>query len=274
MTGNHLVIQPGRGWRPIDWKELWRYRELFWFLAARDIKVRYKQTALGASWAVIQPFFTMVVFSIFFGRLAKIPSDGLPYPLFSFCALLPWQMFSHALTQSSNSLVTEQRLISKVYFPRLLVPLASVSSATVDFAVAFVMLLVMMAWYGVYPGWAVLALPFFILLALASALAVGVWLSALNVHYRDFRYTIPFLTQLWMFLTPVAYPSSLVPERWRWLYGLNPMAGVVEGFRWALLGNASVSVPLLSASVVAVLVLLAGGLVFFRRTERTFADIV
>ncbi|MFH1919419.1 MAG: ABC transporter permease [Planctomycetota bacterium] len=268
------MIQPGKGWRPLDWKELWQYRELFWFLAARDIKVRYKQTALGASWAIIQPFFTMVVFSIFFGRLAKMPSDGLPYPLFSFCALLPWQMFSHALTQSSNSLVTEQRLISKVYFPRLLVPLASVSSATVDFAVAFLMLLAMMAWYGVYPGWAALALPFFVLLALASALAVGVWLSALNVHYRDFRYTIPFLTQLWMFLTPVAYPSSLVPERWRWLYGVNPMAGVVEGFRWALLGNASVSVPLLSASVVAVLFLLASGLVFFRRTEKTFADIV
>lgn len=272
--GKSLVIQPGKSWRPLDWKELWRYRELFWFLAARDIKVRYKQTALGASWAIIQPFFTMVVFSIFFGRLAKVPSDGLPYPLFSFCALLPWQMFSHALTQSSNSLVTEQRLISKVYFPRILVPLSSVSSATVDFAIAFVMLLAMMGWYGVYPGWAALTLPFFVLLALASALAVGVWLSALNVHYRDFRYTIPFLTQLWMFLTPVAYPSSLVPEQWRWLYGLNPMAGVVEGFRWALLGNDSVSVPLLSASVVAVLLLLAGGLVFFRRTEKTFADIV
>lgn len=272
--GNCLVIQPRKGWRPPDWRELWRYRELFWFLAARDIKVRYKQTALGASWAIIQPFFTMVVFSVFFGRLAKVPSDGLPYPLFTFCALLPWQMFSHALTQSSNSLVTEQRLISKVYFPRLLVPLSSVSSAAVDFAIAFVMLLAMMAWYGIYPGWAALALPLFVLLALASALAVGVWLSALNVHYRDFRYTIPFLTQLWMVLTPVAYPSSLVPEAWRWLYGLNPMAGVVEGFRWALLGNASVSAPLLSASVVAVLFLLAGGLVFFRRTEMAFADIV
>jgi lipopolysaccharide transport system permease protein len=258
----------------LDLRELWLYRELLWFLAVRDVKVRYKQTVLGAAWAVIQPLFTMIVFSIFFGRLAGISSDGVPYPLFALCALLPWQLFSYALTQSSNSLVAEQRLITKVYFPRLIVPLSSVLAGLVDFGIAFVLLLGMMAWYGMAPGWAALTVPLFLLFAVATALAVGLWLAALNVQYRDFRYTIPFLAQLWMFVSPVAYPSSLVPEPWRPLYGLNPMAGVIEGFRWALLGRADPSWGLLGVSAAVVALLLVGGLFYFRRMEKTFADVV
>jgi len=266
-------IRPTTGWRALDLRAIWHYRELLFFLAWRDIKLRYKQTALGVAWAVIQPLFTMLVFSIFFGKLGGMKSDGLPYPLFVLTALLPWQLFSYALTQSSNSLVNEQRLISKVYFPRLIVPLSSVLSGLVDFVVTFVLLLGMMAWYGTVPGWAVLTVPFFVLLALASALAVGLWLSALNVQYRDFRYTIPFLTQFWLFLTPIAYPSSIVPEQWRLIYGLNPMAGVVEGFRWALLGGKAPG-AMLAVSTLAVIALLIGGLFYFRRLERTFADVV
>ena len=267
-------IRPSSGWRGLDLWGLWRYRELLWFLTVRDVKVRYKQTALGIAWAVIQPLFTMVVFTVFFGNLARIPSDGVPYPLFSLCALLPWQLFSYALTQSSNSVVQEQRLITKVYFPRLIIPLSSVLSGLLDFGIAFVLLVGMMAWYGVAPGWAVLTVPVFVLFALATALAVGLWLAALNVQYRDFRYTLPFLTQFWMFVSPVAYPSSLVPARWRGLYGLNPMAGVIEGFRWALLGKADPSWQLLAVSVLVVALLLAGGLLYFRRLVRTFADVV
>jgi lipopolysaccharide transport system permease protein len=278
--GEAVRIRPSSGWRALNLAELWRYRELLWFLALRDVKLRYKQTALGAAWAVIQPLFTMIVFSVFFGRLGGIPSDGVPYPLFALCALLPWQLFAYALTQSSNSVVNEQRLITKVYFPRLIVPAASVLSGLVDFAVAFVLLLGMMGYYaaaGDYrgsPGWALLAVPLFVLFAVAAALAVGLWLAALNVQYRDFRYTIPFLTQFWMFASPVAYPSSLVPERWRPLYGLNPMAGVIEGFRWALLGKEDPSWGLLGVSAAAVAALLAGGLFYFRRMEKTFADVV
>jgi lipopolysaccharide transport system permease protein len=267
-------IRPSSGWRALNLLELWRYRELLGFLALRDLKVRYKQTALGVAWAVIQPLFTMLVFSIFFGALAKIPSDGVPYPLFVLVALLPWQLFAYALTQSSNSLVNEQRLITKVYFPRLLVPLASVVSGLADFAVAFVLVLLFMVGYGVTPSWNLLAVPLLVLFAVATALAVGLWLAALNVQFRDVRYAVPFLTQIWMFLTPVAYPSSLVPEAYRPLYGLNPMAGVVEAFRWALLGQGELSVGLLAVSVGTVLALLAGGLYYFRRLERTFADIV
>jgi lipopolysaccharide transport system permease protein len=267
-------IRASSGWRALDLGELWRYRELLWFLAWRDVKLRYKQTVLGASWAVIQPLFTMIVFSVFFGRLAQMPSDGLPYPVFVLCALLPWQLFAYALTQSSNSVVSEQRLITKVYFPRLIIPLASVLSGLVDFAVAFVLLIVFMAWYNVYPGWAMVTVPLFCLLTLATALAVGLWLSALTVQYRDFRYTIPFLTQFWMFASPVAYPSSLVPEVWRPLYGLNPMAGVIEGFRWAMLGSSESPGWMLAVSVVTVLAMLVGGLYFFRRMERSFADVV
>lgn len=267
-------IQARSGWRALNLAEIWRYRELLWFLAWRDIKIRYKQTVLGAGWAIIQPLFTMIVFSIFFGRLAKVPSDGQPYPVFALCALVPWQLFAYALTQSSNSVVAEQRLITKVYFPRLIIPIASVLSGLIDFLIAFALLLVFMAWYDVYPGWAILTVPLFALLAIATALAVGLWLSALNVQYRDFRYTVPFLTQFWMFASPVAYSSSLVPEDWRMWYGLNPMAGVIEGFRWALLGGTECAWGTLAVSILTVSMLLVGGVYYFRRMERTFADIV
>ncbi len=267
-------IDPPTGWTSIGFRELWDYRELLYFLTWRDVKVRYKQTALGAAWAIIQPLFMMLVFSLFFGRLAKVPSDNIPYPIFTFCALLPWQLFAHALTESSNSLVANERLITKVYFPRLVVPIAAVLGGLVDFAVAFVILLMMMVYYGIIPGLAIVTLPAFILLAVMTALGVGLWLSALNVKYRDVRYTINFLIQFWMFATPVAYPSSIVPEKWRALYGLNPMAGVVEGFRWALLGKAQAPGAMLWVSVAAVIVILFGGLFYFRRMEQEFADVV
>jgi lipopolysaccharide transport system permease protein len=267
-------IRPASGWTEIGFRELWDYRELLYFLTWRDVKVRYKQTALGAAWAIIQPLFMMLVFSLFFGRLAKVPSDNIPYPIFAFCGLLPWQLFAHSLTESSNSLVANERLITKVYFPRLVVPIAAVLGGLVDFGIAFVLLLAMMAYYGIVPGLAILALPGLLLLAILSALAVGLWLSALNVKYRDVRYTINFLIQFWLFATPVAYPSSIVPAQWRLLYGLNPMAGVVEGFRWALLGKADPPGALLAVSVGVVLVLLVGGLYYFRRMEQEFADVV
>jgi len=269
-----LILRPSTGFLRLDLKALWEYRELLYFLVWRDIKVRYKQTALGAAWAILQPVMTMVVFSIFFGRLAKVPSDGVPYPIFAYVALLPWQLFAFALSESSNSLVASQNLITKVYFPRLVIPISSVLAGLVDFAIAFVILLAMMLYYGIVPTAAMALLPLFLLFAVATALSVGLWLSALNVKYRDVRYTIPFLTQFWMFATPVAYPSSLVPEKWRALYGLNPMAGVVEGFRWALLGKSHAPGPLLGVSVAAVVVLLIGGLRYFRKTESTFADVV
>jgi len=267
-------IRPARGWTPLVLRDLWNYRELLFFLIWRDVKVRYKQTALGVAWAVIQPLFTMVVFSIFFGHLGKIPSDGLPYPLFTYCALLPWQLFSHALTECSNSVVSNERLITKVYFPRLVIPIAAVLAGLVDFSIAFSIMIGMMVYYGVAVSWAVLTLPAFVLLAIATALAVGLWLSALNVQYRDVRYTLVFLVQMWLFLTPVAYPSSMVPPQWRALYGLNPMAGVVEGFRWALLGKAESPGVMLLVSIGAVALILAGGLYYFRRMEKSFADVV
>jgi lipopolysaccharide transport system permease protein len=268
-----LRIEPSRGWVPLRLGELWEHRELLYFLVWRDIKVRYKQTALGAAWAILQPVLTMVVFSVFFGRLAKVPSDGIPYPVFVYAALLPWQLFAYALSESTNSLVGSQNLIKKVYFPRLVVPIASVLAGLVDFAISFVVFLGLMMYYGIRPTLAVAMLPLFILFAVASALSIGLWLSALNVQFRDVRYTLPFLTQFWMFATPVAYPSSLVPEKWRTLFGLNPMAGVVEGFRWALLGKATSLGPLLAVSIAVVVVLLFGGLVYFRRMESTFADV-
>jgi len=269
-----LFIRPSRGWISLNLRDLWHYRDLLYFLTWREIKVRYKQTVLGAAWAVIQPFFTMVVFTIFFGRLAKVPSDGIPYPIFAYCALLPWQLFAFALTQSSNSLVSEARLITKVYFPRLIVPLASVIAGLVDFGIAFVVMIGMMAYYGIVPTVNVVFLPLFLLFAVVTALAVGLWLSSLNVNYRDVRYTIPFLTQFWLFASPVAYSSSLLPEQWRWVYGLNPMAGVIEGFRWALLNRELAAGGMLGVSVAIVGLLLVGGLYYFRRVERVFADIV
>lgn len=268
------VIEPTRGWAALNLGEVWRYRELLYFLAWRDIKVRYKQTVVGATWAVLQPLLTMVVFSVVFGRLARVPSDGVPYPIFSYAALLPWTFFATALSQSGTSLAANAHLVSKVYFPRLIIPIAGVLASAVDFAVAFVVLLAMMLFYGIVPGLAVLAVPLFLLLAFMTALGMGLWLSALDVKYRDVRYTIPFLTQFWLFVTPVVYPSSLIPERWRLLYGLNPMAGVVEGFRWALLGQEGAPGGLIVVSALVVLALFAGGLFYFRRVEREFADFV
>ena len=268
-----IVIRPSRGWVSLDLRDLWRYRELLYFLTWRDIKVRYKQTIFGAAWAILQPFFTMIVFSVFFGRLAKMPSDGIPYPIFAYCALLPWSYFAGALDRASNSLVGSSHLITKVYFPRLAIPISAVMAGLVDFGIAFVVLLGMMLYYGFAPTAAALTLPLFLVLAIAAALAVGLWLSALNVQYRDVRYTVPFLTQVWLFATPIAYPSSLVPEQWRTWYGLNPMAGVVEGFRWALLGKEPPG-PMLAVSIIAVVLLLIGGLYYFRRMERSFADLV
>jgi lipopolysaccharide transport system permease protein len=258
----------------VGFRELWEYRELLYFLTWRDVKVRYKQTALGAAWAIIQPFMMMVVFSLFFGRLAGIPSDGLPYPVFAYCGLLPWQLFAHALTESSNSLIANERLITRVYFPRLVVPVAAVLGGLIDFAIAFVVLLLMMAWFGIAPSWAIVTLPAFILFGAVTALSVGLWLSALNVQYRDVRYTLGFLVQFWLFVTPVAYPSSLIPERWRLLYGLNPMTGVVEGFRWALLGKADSPGNILLVSFAVVVLILIGGLLYFRRMEQQFADVI
>ncbi len=262
------------GWVAIDFAELWRYRELLFFQAIRDIKVRYKQTILGAAWAILQPVMMMVVFSIFFGKLARVPSDGIPYPIFTFCALLPWQLFAYALTYSSNSLVDNANVLTKVYFPCLILPFSAVISGLVDFAIAFAILVGMMVYYDIVPGLALITLPLFTMLALASALSVGLWLSALNVKYRDIRYTIPFLAQLWLFASPVAYSSSMVPEKWQALYGINPMVGVVEGFRWALLDKSAPPGPMLIVSVVATVILLVGGLFCFRRMEKSFADII
>jgi lipopolysaccharide transport system permease protein len=267
-------IRPARGWVSLGLRELWEYRELLWFLVWRDVKVRYKQTVLGAGWAILQPVATMVVFSLFFGRLAKVPSDGLPYPIFSFAALVPWTFFAQGLAQSANSLVGSQNLITKVYFPRLAIPIATVLAGLVDFALAFLVLLGMMPFYGIVPGPQAAALPLLLLLALVTALGAGLWLSALNVQFRDVRYVVPFLTQLWLLATPIAYPSSLLGEPWRTVYGLNPMAGVVEGFRWALLGTGAPPGPMLAASALAALALLVSGAFYFRRMEKTFADVV
>ena len=269
-----LQIDPVDHWISIDFRELWQYRELLYFLTWRDVKVRYKQTVLGAAWAVLQPLSMMLVFSLFFGRLAKMPSDGIPYPLFTFSALLPWQLFAHSLTESSNSLVGNQHLITKIYFPRLVIPISAVLAGLVDFAIAFVILLGMMLYYGVTPGWALFTLPGFVLLTILTALGFGLWLSALNVKYRDVRYTMNFLVQFWLFATPVAYSSNLIPDKWRFIYGINPMAGVVEGFRWALLGKSSPPNMMLWVSIAVVIIVLVSGLYYFRRMEQEFADIV
>ena len=269
-----IRLQRSDGWRALNLREIWQYRELLYFLSWRDIKVRYKQTLLGVLWAIIQPFFTMVVFSIFFGKLAKIPSDGIPYPIFAFAALVPWTLFANALTQSSNSLVQSANLLKKVYFPRLIIPISSVLAGTVDFLLAFILLLAMMLFYGILPTVNIVWLPFFLLLTCGTALGVGLWLSAMNVKFRDVRYTVPFLTQFWLFATPIAYPSSLLSDPWRTLYGLNPMAGVIEGFRWALLGTETAPGSLIVVSVFTMVILLGTGLAFFRRVEKTFADVV
>jgi len=274
------VIEPSRGWSPVKLGDLWEYRELLYFLVWRDVKVRYKQTVLGAAWAILQPLLTMVVFTIFFGRLAGVPSEGLPYPIFSFAALLPWTFFSQGLTQSSNSLVGSAHLIKKVYFPRLIVPVASILNGAVDFLLAFVVLGAMMAFYRVPVQPEIAVLPLLLVLAFTAALGVGLWLSALNVEYRDVRHVVPFFVQIWLFVTPVIYPSRLVTDRLagfglpEWLYALNPMVGVVEGFRWALLGIDADPWPKIAASAIVSLAALVTGAFYFRRMERTFADVV
>jgi homopolymeric O-antigen transport system permease protein len=269
-----VIIRPSPRWLRFNLRELWEFRELLYFLVWRDVKVRYKQTVLGAAWAVLQPFLLMVVFSIFLGRLAGVPSESLPYPIFVYAALVPWTLFAQSLSGASDSLVGSANLVSRVYFPRLALPVAAVGSFLLDFVIALPLLVGMMVFYGVYPTGNVIWLPVLTLLALITALAVGVWLAALNVRYRDVRYAVPFFIQLWLFATPVAYPSSLVPEEWQVILGLNPMAGVVEGFRWALLGTEPRPGMLLAVSAAVTLVVLFGGLVYFSRMERTFADVI
>jgi lipopolysaccharide transport system permease protein len=269
-----LRITPPVRWWVLPHRELWAYSELIYFFVWRDVKVRYKQTAIGAAWAVLQPLLTMVVFSLFFGKLARIPSDGLPYPIFCYSGLLPWTYFSTALQNTTNTIVDNQRLITKVYFPRLALPLSSVLSGLIDFGISFVMFVVLMVCYGIHPTVAIVWLPAFLLLAVLTALGVGLWLAALNALYRDVRYVVPFLVQIWMFASPVAYPASLVPARWRWLYGLNPMAGVIEGFRWSITGKGQGAGGLFFVSLVVVILVLLGGVAYFQRMETTIADVV
>ena len=269
-----VIIKPSRGWFALHLNELWQYRELLYFLTWRDIKIRYKQTVLGAAWAIIQPFLTMVVFTLFFGKLAKIPSEGVPYPIFSYAGLLPWTFFAQAMNQSSDSLVGNAHLITKVYFPRLAVPLSATLAPLVDFCIAFIVLIGMMFYYQIFPTGTLVWLPAFLLLAFATSLGAGLWFSALNVQYRDVRYTVPFLTQLWLFATPVIYPSSTVHGPWRIILGLNPMTGVVEGFRWALLGIGEAPGAMIYTSMGVSLLLVFTGLIYFNRMEKTFADVV
>src|SRR6266481_1826534 len=273
-SATDTTIATSSSWLDLNLRELWDFRELLYFFVWRDLKVRYKQTAIGAAWAILQPFLTMVVFSLFFGALAHIPSNGLPYPIFYYSALLPWMYFAGALQNATNSVVDQQRVITKVYFPRLILPMSAVVSGLVDLAIGFVVFLGMMLYYGIAPGRAVLLLPFFLLLAVLTALGVGLWLSALNAIYRDVRYVLPFLIQFWMFASPVAYPSSLVPAKWRWLYELNPMAGVIDGFRWSLTGKGQPPGILLAVSASMVVLLVAAGTVYFQKMEGTIADVV
>lgn len=271
---NVTAIRPVQGWRSVDWAELWAYREPLFFLAWRDIQVRYKQTVIGVVWAVLQPLLTMLIFTLIFGRLAKIPSDGLPYAVFTLAALVPWSFFSNGLIHTANSVVDNAHLITKVYFPRLVVPIASMLSRLIDFLLAFIVLIGVLLVYGISPTLRTLALPLFVVLALITALGIGLWFSALNVRFRDVKYVVPFLSQLWLFATPIAYPSSMLPESWRAVYAINPMVGVVEGFRWSLLGTETAPGAMIFVSTVAALIILIGGVFYFRRVERSFADIV
>jgi lipopolysaccharide transport system permease protein len=282
LNDDVIILRPSRGWSALNLADLWRYRELIYFMIWRDVKVRYKQTALGAAWAIIQPFMTMVVFTIFFGRIAKLPSEGVPYPIFSYVALLPWGLFTKALSDAGRSMISHRSMITKVYFPRLVIPISSVIGGVVDFAIAFLVLVVMIFYYNsdlggnyrIVPGTALATLPLFLLLALITALGVGLWLSALNVIYRDINYITPFLINFWLFITPVGYSSTLIGEKWQLLYSLNPMTGVVEGFRWAILGTGTApGLPFLVSVIISIVVLISG-LFFFRRMERTFADVV
>ena len=274
ITNPTLIIKPKKGWQLIDFKELKQYRDLFYFLVLRDIKIKYKQTVLGASWAVIQPFFSMIVFSLFFGRLAKIPSDNIPYPIFAYAALVPWTYFANSLTMSANSLVGNTQLISKIYFPRLIVPIAPILANLLDFFIALVVLFVMMFFYGITPTPHVIVFPLLTLLMMMIAIGVGTWLAALNAQYRDIKYTVPFLIQLWMFSSPIVYPASMIPEKFRFWYGLNPMAGIIEGFRSILLGTVPFPFKMIGVSTIMATLLFVSGVMYFRRMERYFSDVI
>lgn len=276
MTTNspELIIEAGRSEKQY-WRDLWRYRELFYTLAWRDISVRYKQTVIGIAWALIRPFLTMVVFTIVFGNLAKLPSEGVPYPILVFSAMLPWQFFSNSLSSASDSLISNANLISKVYFPRLVVPTSAVVTSFVDFMVSAIIMLGLMAWYSFVPSWRIVTLPVFIAIAFAASMGCGLWLCSLNVKYRDFRYIVPFIVQFGLYISPVGFSSSIVPEKWRLLYSLNPMVGVIDGFRWAILGGESqIYLPGFLLSMLLVFILFVSGIQYFRKVERTFADVI
>jgi lipopolysaccharide transport system permease protein len=269
-----LIIESGRTEKQY-WQDLWRYRELFYFLAWRDILVRYKQTAIGIIWALIRPFLTMVVFTVVFGQLAKLPSEGAPYPILVFSAMLPWQFFSNSLSECSNSLISNANLLSKVYFPRLVVPTSAVVVSFVDFMISGIILLALMAWYNFVPSWRILTLPLFIGIAFAASMGAGLWLASLNVQYRDFRFLVPFIVQFGLYISPVGFSSNIVPEQWRFIYSLNPMVGVIDGFRWAILGGESkLYLPGFILSMVLVILLWVSGIWYFRKMERTFADVI
>lgn len=269
-----LVIEAGRTERHY-WRDLWRYRELFYFLAWRDILVRYKQTAIGVAWALIRPLLTMIILTVVFGKLAKLPSDGVPYPILVFAAMLPWQFFANAFSEAGNSLIGNANMISKVYFPRLVIPGSAVIVSFVDFLISGAILVALMLWYGFLPDWRILALPLFVLIALAAAMGAGLWMAALNVKYRDFRYIIPFVVQFGLYISPVGFSSNVIPEQWRLLYSVNPMVGVIDGFRWAILGgNARFHWPGFTVSLCLVAVILVTGIMYFRKTERSFADVI
>ena len=273
-TEKKIIIKASDNLFKLNIAEVWEYRELLSMFVWRDITVRYKQSLIGIGWAVIQPVMTMVIFSIIFGYLAKLPSEGIPYPIYTFCALLPWNYFARSLTDSSDSLVSSSHLITKVYFPRLILPLSKVLAGFVDFAIAFIVLLVLMVWYQITPSYGIFLLPLFILIAMLTAFGIGLWLTALNVKYRDIKFVVPFIAQLWMYISPVAYSTSLIPEKWQWLYGLNPMVGVIEGFRWALLSKDMPNIEMMSISTGIVLIILLGGIYYFRKMEQTFSDII
>jgi lipopolysaccharide transport system permease protein len=269
-----LIIEAGRT-ESQYWKDLYRYRELFYFLSWRDILVRYKQTVIGVAWAVIRPFLTMVVFTIIFGKLAKLPSEGVPYPILVFSAVLPWQFFANALSETSNSLIGNANLISKIYFPRLIIPASSVITSFVDFLISGIILVALIIWYQFVPGWRVVTLPFFVAIAFAASIGCGLWLATLNVKYRDFRYIIPFIVQFGLFISPVGFSSSIVPGKWRLLYSMNPMVGVIDGFRWAIIGRETLIYwPGFILSLSLVIILLVSGIRYFRKTEQTFADVI
>jgi len=271
---NITEIVPSTGWHSVNFREVWAYRELLWLLAQRDVSVRYKQSIVGIGWAVFQPVMTMLVFTVIFGIFAKLPSDGVPYPIFTYCALLPWNYFARSLGDSSDSLVGSSHLITKVYFPRLILPISKVFAGLIDFAIAFVILLAMMVWYGIPPTKGIFLLPLFIVIAMLCALGVGLWFTALNVKYRDVKFVVPFVVQFWMYASPVAYSTSLIPEKWRVLYGLNPMAGVVEGFRWALLGKEAPGIEMILIPLAIIICVFVSGMYYFKKMERTFADII